>query len=48
MATIDKAKSLNELMKHLRDDCCIQISGSDDEEKLRQYGYYQGYKGYLY
>lgn len=48
MATADKAKSLDGLMKHLRDDCGIQISGSDAKEKLRQYGYYHGYKGYRF
>ena len=48
MATTDKAKSLNGLMKHLRDDCGIKISGSNDKEKLRQYGYYHGYKGYRF
>lgn len=48
MATTDKARSLDGLMEHLRDDCGIQISGSDAKEKLRQYGYYHGYKGYRF
>ncbi len=48
MATMEKAKSLNGLMKHLRDDCGMQIKGSNAKEKLRQYGYYHGYKGYRF
>lgn len=44
----DKTKTINGLMIHLRDDCKIDIGGSNDKLKLTQYGYYHGYKGYRF
>ena len=41
-------KSINALMKYLRDEKGIKISGSVDKRKLRNMGYYHGYKGYRY
>ncbi len=43
-----KAKSINALMKHLRSDKGIQISGSKGKNDLRNIGYYHGYKGYRF
>lgn len=45
MNPTDKAKTINGLMIHLRDDCSICINGSKDKLQLTQYGYYHGYKG---
>lgn len=44
----DKAKTINGLMIHLRDDCKIDIGGSKNKLQLTQYGYYHGYKGYRF
>ena len=44
----DKAKTINGLMIHLRDDCKIDIGGSKDKLQLTQYGYYHEYKGYRF
>lgn len=44
----DKAKTINGLMIHLRDDCNIKIKGSREKIQLTQYGYYHGYKGYRF
>lgn len=44
----EKAQKVDGLMKHLRDDCGIAISGSEEKKKLMQYGYYHGYKGYRF
>lgn len=48
MNPTDKAKTINGLMIHLRDDCNIRIGGSKDKLQLTQYGYYHGYKGYRF
>lgn len=48
MGLADKAKKLDGLMKHLRDDCGIHIAGSNEKRQLLQYGYYHGYKGYRF
>lgn len=48
MKPYDEAKKINGLMKHLRDDCNIKIKGSKEKQKLTQYGYYHGYKGYRF
>lgn len=48
MNSTDKAKRINSLMKHLRDDCNINIKGSKEKLQLTQYGYYHGYKGYRF
>lgn len=45
---MEKAKKIDGLMRHLRDDCGISISGSRDKQQLTQYGYYHGYKGYRF
>lgn len=41
-------KTINALMKHLREDCGIQINGSKQKRQLINYGYYHGYKGYRF
>lgn len=41
-------KTINVLMRHLRDDCGINISGSTKKLMLVNYGYYHGYKGYRF
>lgn len=43
-----KVKSIDGLMKHLRDTHQVAISGSSQKQKLRNIGYYHGYKGYRY
>ncbi len=43
-----RPKPINSLMKYLRDKKGIDISGSSDKLKLRNMGYYHGYKGYRY
>ena len=48
MNSADKAKRIDGLMKHLRDDCGININGSKEKLQLTQYGYYHGYKGYSF
>lgn len=40
-------KTLNSLMKHLR-NCGIAIKGSAQKRKLKNIGYYHGYKGYRF
>lgn len=39
--------SLNSLMKHLRDSG-VEIAGSSQKRKLKNIGYYHGYKGYRF
>lgn len=41
-------KSIDSLMKYLRDNHNISISGSIHKRKLRNIGYYHGYKGYRF
>lgn len=41
-------KSINGLMKHLREEHNMQIGGSNDKKRLKYVGYYHGYKGYRY
>lgn len=41
-------KSINELMRYLRDKKGMEISGSSQKRKLMNIGYYHGYKGYRY
>lgn len=43
-----KPKSINGLMKYLRDHHNININGSNQKLKLSNIGYYHGYKGYRY
>ena len=40
-------KTLNSLMKHLRDSG-IDINGSGQKRRLKNIGYYHGYKGYRF
>ena len=40
-------KTLNSLMKHLRDGG-IAIDGSAQKRRLKNIGYYHGYKGYRF
>lgn len=39
---------INGLMRHLRNNCNIQINGSYQKQQLISYGYYHGYKGYRF
>lgn len=41
-------QTINGLMRHLRNDCHIQIQGSKQKQQLISYGYYHGYKGYRF
>ena len=41
-------KTINALMKYLRNKKGIKISGTSDKRKLMNIGYYHGYKGYRY
>lgn len=45
---MSKVKSIDSLMKYLRDTHGIHISGSTHKRKLRNIGYYHGYKGYRF
>ena len=44
----NKPKTINGLMKYLRDKKRLDISGSSQKRKLMNIGYYHGYKGYRY
>lgn len=48
MAQNMKPKSIDALMKYLRDEKHICIKGSLQKRKLMNMGYYHGYKGYRY
>ena len=41
-------KSIDSLMRYLRDHKSININGSSQKRKLRNLGYYHGYKGYRF
>lgn len=43
-----RPQTINGLMRHLRNDCNIQIKGSFQKQQLISYGYYHGYKGYRF
>lgn len=43
-----KGKSTDALMRHIRDEHRIDIKGSNDKKKLREMGYYHGYKAYRF
>ena len=45
---MSQPKTTNQLMRHLRDDCNININGSVQKQQLINYGYYHGYKGYRF
>lgn len=45
---MERAKRIDGLMRHLRDNCGIDISGGKKKRQLTQYGYYHGYKGYRF
>jgi abortive infection bacteriophage resistance protein len=48
MSTDYIPKSINVLMRHLRNDCHININGSQQKQLLIKYGFYHGYKGYRF
>lgn len=41
-------KTINGLMRHLRDDCKIEIHGTLEKQQLMVHGYFHGYKGYRF
>ena len=41
-------QTINGLMRHLRNDCNVNINGSYQKQQLISYGYYHGYKGYRF
>ncbi len=41
-------QTINGLMRHLRNDCSVNINGSYQKQQLISYGYYHGYKGYRF
>lgn len=43
-----KGKTINGLMRHLRDQHGITINGSKNKKELLNMGYYHGYKGYRF
>lgn len=45
---MNSPQTINGLMRHLRNDCNVQISGSKQKKQLISYGYYHGYKGYRF
>lgn len=45
---MSQIKSINGLMKYLREEHNILIQGSLDKQHLKSVGYYHGYKGYRY
>lgn len=45
---MNSPQTINGLMRHLRNDCKVQISGSKQKQQLISYGYYHGYKGYRF
>lgn len=48
MRLMSSPQTINGLMRHLRNNCNIQISGSYQKQQLISYGYYHGYKGYRF
>ena len=48
MPTNNHPKPIDGLMRYMRDEKNIDISGSTQKRKLRNIGYYHGYKGYRY
>ncbi len=44
----NKPKTIDGLMRHLRNEKGISIGGSSQKRKLMNIGYYHGYKGYRY
>ena len=48
MSELSKPKSIDSLMRHLRNNCGIKIKGSKQKKQLISYGYYHGYKGYRF
>lgn len=45
---MNSPQTINGLMRHLRNDCHVQINGSKQKQQLISYGYYHGYKGYRF
>ena len=48
MSDNGEVKSIDSLMSYLRNNYNIEISGSKHKRKLRNIGYYHGYKGYRF
>lgn len=46
--TTHNYRTLNALMRHIRDDAGISIRGSAEKRALAQLGYFHAYKGYRY
>lgn len=46
--TKPRKKTVNALMKYMRDSKSIEINGSSHKNQLLNIGYYHGYKGYKY
>mgnify|MGYP007064450339 FL=1 len=46
--TKKRPKTTDALMRYLREEKGISISGSSQKRKLMNIGYYHGYKGYRY
>ncbi len=46
--TVGHYKSVNSLMRHIRESAGISIGGSRDKHALARMGYFHGYKGYRY
>ena len=46
--SMNTPQTIDGLMRHLRDECNIQIGGSYQKKQLISYGYYHGYKGYRF
>ncbi|WP_106495752.1 Abi family protein [Lentibacillus sp. Marseille-P4043] len=43
-----KVKTIDSLMRYMRDEHNIHIKGSNHKRKLRNFGYYHGFKGYRF
>lgn len=48
IVSTSRPKSIDGLMRYLRDNKSIEISGSLQKRRLMNMGYYHGYKGYRY
>ena len=48
MAKKESPRTIDGLMRHLRNKHNIKVNGSSHKRKLRNIGYYHGYKGYRY
>lgn len=48
MSEDNRPKSLQSLIRHIKNDHDIEISGKKQKTLLKHYGYYHGYKGYRF